>query len=208
MKKFLFLVFTVGLIASCVQIKKATYQQTKESKVTAYWQQHISYAMDIDVAAEKHQYSGKQQVVYTNNSPDELTKVYYHLYFNAFQPGSQMDVRSLNIVDPDRRVRDRISKLNTDEIGYIKVNSLKQNGAEVLYETVGTILEVTLNTPIKAGESVTFDMLFDAQIPLQIRRSGRDNKEGIALSMAQWYPKMAEYDFEGWHTPPYIGGIL
>ncbi|HCY97590.1 M1 family metallopeptidase [uncultured Polaribacter sp.] len=204
MKKFLFLVFTVGLIASCVQIKKASYQQTKESKVTTYWQQHISYAMDIDVAAEKHQYSGKQQAVYTNNSPDELTKVYYHLYFNAFQPGSQMDVRSLNIVDPDRRVRDRISKLNTDEIGYIKVNSLKQNGAEVLYETVGTILEVTLNTPIKTGESVTFDMLFDAQIPLQIRRSGRDNKEGIALSMAQWYPKMAEYDFEGWHTPPYI----
>ena len=48
-------------------------------------------------------------------------------------------------------------------------------------------------------------MVFEAQVPQQIRRSGRNNKEGVALSMTQWYPKMAEYDFEGWHTPPYIG---
>ena len=150
------------------------------------------------------QYRGVQKLLYTNNSPDELNKVFYHLYFNAFQPGSQMDIRSLTIKDPDPRVGDRISKLKPDEIGYIKVNSLKQNGVAVTYETVGTILEVTLNKPIKSGETVTFDMLFDAQVPVQIRRSGRNSEENIALSMAQWYPKIAEYDFEGWHTPPYI----
>lgn len=204
MKKNLLLVFTIALVTSCTQTKEVTYQQKNDAKFTTYWQQHIDYSMNIDVDAAKHQYKGTQKAVYTNNSPDELTKVYYHLYFNAFQPGSQMDVRSLNIKDPDRRVRDRISKLNADEIGYIKVNSLKQNGAAVSYETVGTILEVTLNKPIKSGESVTLDMDFDAQVPVQIRRTGRDNKEGVALSMSQWYPKMAEYDFEGWHTPPYI----
>ncbi|AUC85567.1 peptidase M1 [Polaribacter sp. ALD11] len=204
MKKNLFLVFTIALITSCTQTKEVTYQQNKDAKFTTYWQQHIDYTMDIDVDVEKHQYKGTQKAVYTNNSPDELTKVYYHLYFNAFQPGSQMDVRSLNIKDPDRRVRDRISKLNADEIGYIKVNSLTQNGTAVSFETVGTILEVTLNKPIASGESVTLDMIFDAQVPDQVRRSGRNSKEGVALSMAQWYPKMAEYDFEGWHTPPYI----
>jgi hypothetical protein len=47
-------------------------------------------------------------------------------------------------------------------------------------------------------------MVFDGQVPIQIRRSGRNNKEGVALSMSQWYPKMAEYDFEGWHADPYI----
>jgi hypothetical protein len=102
-------------------------------------------------------------------------------------------------------VRDRISKLKPNEIGYIKVNSLKQNGSAVSFETVGTILEVALNAPIKPGESITLEMDFDAQVPVQIRRSGRNNREGVALSMAQWYPKLAEYDFEGWHTPPYIG---
>lgn len=161
--------------------------------------------MDIDFDIDNYQYKGKQKLVYTNNSPDELDKVFYHLYFNAFLPGSQMDVRSRTIRDPDRRVRDRISKLKPNEIGYIKVNSLKQNGSAVSFESVGTILEVALNSPIKPGESVTLEMDFDAQVPVQIRRSGRNNREGVALSMAQWYPKLAEYDFEGWHTPPYIG---
>ena len=204
MKKIIFLLFTTVLLTSCFQIKEVTFQQNNEVNSSAYWQQHIEYTMNIDVDAENHQYKGTQQVIYTNNSPDDLTKVYYHLYFNAFQPGSQMDVRSLNIKDPDSRVRDRISKLNADEIGYIKVKSLKQNGSAISFETVGTVLEVTLNTPIKSGKSVTLDMIFDAQIPLQVRRTGRDNKEGVALSMSQWYPKMAEYDFEGWHTSPYI----
>jgi len=204
MKKLSLVAFMALFMISCKQTKEVVYKQSTTPETASYWQQQIDYSMDIDVDVNKYQYKGIQKAVYTNNSPDELTKVFYHLYFNAFQPGSQMDVRSLNIKDPDRRVGDRISKLQPDEIGYIKVNSLQQNGVSVAFETVGTILEVTLDTPIKSGESVTFDMLFEAQVPVQIRRSGRNNKEGVALSMAQWYPKMAEYDFQGWHTPPYI----
>jgi hypothetical protein len=45
---------------------------------------------------------------------------------------------------------------------------------------------------------------FDGQVPVQIRRSGRNNSEGVELSMTQWYPKLAEFDFEGWHADPYI----
>ncbi|WP_405563265.1 M1 family metallopeptidase [Polaribacter sp. Asnod6-C07] len=208
MKKLLYLsLFTFAFMA-CTQTKevvKVNKQSTTAKDFDAtYWQQKVDYTMDIDMDVNNYQYKGTQKLVYTNNSPEALDRVFYHLYFNAFQPGSQMDVRSLNIKDPDGRVRDRISKLKPNEIGYIKVNSLKQNGATLKYETVGTILEVELSTPIKSGETVTFDMLFDAQVPKQIRRSGRNGKEGVALSMSQWYPKMAEYDFQGWHTPPYI----
>lgn len=170
-----------------------------------YWQQKVSYTMDIDFDETKHQFKGKQKLVYTNNSPDELTQVFYHLYFNAFQPGSMMDVRSLTIVDPDRRVGDRISKLKPEEQGYQKINSLTMNGRKTEFKVVGTILEVKLPTPIKPGESATFDMDFETQVPIQIRRSGRNNKEGIDYSMTQWYPKMSEYDREGWHANPYVG---
>lgn len=169
-----------------------------------YWQQHVDYKMEIDMNVNTFQYKGKQELVYTNNSPDELNRVYYHLYFNAFQPGSEMDIRSRTIVDPSSKIGDRISKLKDDEIGFIKVNSLTQNGTALEYETVGTVLEVDLAQPIQPGEKVTFNMEFDAQVPVQIRRSGRNNKEGVALSMTQWYPKLAEYDFEGWHADPYI----
>ena len=170
-----------------------------------YWQQQANYQMNIDFDAEKHQFQGKQKLVYTNNSPDVLDKVFYHLYFNAFQPGSMMDVRSRTISDPDQRVRDRIASLKPNEIGYHRIKSLKQDGKALQYEVVGTILEVKLATPIAPQKSSTFEMEFESQVPIQIRRNGRNNSEGIDYSMAQWYPKMAEYDIEGWHAHPYIG---
>lgn len=169
------------------------------------WQQYAEYKMMIDVDAENHQYSGQQVITYTNNSPDQLNKLFYHLYFNAFQPGSMMDVRSRTIPDPDPRVGDRIYNLSEEEIGYINVNSLTLNGVPLSYHTEGTILEVDLNSVIEPGETVTLEMSYDAQVPLQVRRSGRDSKEGIDFSMTQWYPKLCEYDYQGWHSNPYIG---
>lgn len=169
------------------------------------WQQEVSYNMDIDLDVLKHQYSGRQTLIYRNNSPETLDKVYYHLFFNAFQPGSMMDVRSRTIVDPDSRVGDRIVNLPEEEQGWIIVNSLLMNGKKVKFETVGTILEVELPKAIKPGQMAEFEMKWDAQVPLQVRRSGWNNKEGIEFSMAQWYPKMCEYDYEGWHANPYVG---
>jgi hypothetical protein len=169
-----------------------------------YWQQHVDYEMQVDFDDKNYQYEGEQELVYTNNSPDTLNRVFYHMYFNAFQPGSEMDVRSRTIQDPDGRVRDRISKLSDEEIGFMRAKSLKQDGKDLNYELVGTVLEVELAEPILPGGSTTFEMEFLGQVPVQIRRSGRNNAEGVELSMTQWYPKMAEYDFEGWHADPYI----
>lgn len=170
-----------------------------------YWQQEVDYEMEIDMDVKKHQFKGKQKLIYTNHSPDTLYKVFYHLYFNAFQPGSEMDTRSRSLPDPDRRVADRISKLTPDEIGYHRITSLKQNDVPLKYQVQGTILEVALNKPILPGQSTIFYMEFNSQVPIQIRRSGRNSTEGVDYSMAQWYPKLCEYDEEGWHTDPYIG---
>ncbi len=171
---------------------------------TSYWQQHVDYTMNIDMNVENFQYTGTQELSYTNNSPDTLNQVFYHLYFNAFQPGSEMDIRSINLPDPSPKILDKISKLTPQESGYLKVSSLSQNGSQLNYKVAGTVLEVTLNKPILPGKKASFSMQFQGQVPKQIRRSGRNNKEGVALSMTQWYPKMAEYDFEGWHADPYI----
>jgi hypothetical protein len=168
------------------------------------WQQRVEYNMNVNLNTQNHKLAGDQKLVYYNNSPDTLTKVYYHLFFNAFQPGSMMDVRSRNIADPDRRVMDRISKLGPDEIGYQHIQSLKQDGKAATYKVNGTILEVTLAKPILPKTKTTFEMTFEAQVPVQIRRSGRDNREGISYSMTQWYPKLAEYDHQGWHAYQYV----
>ena len=190
------------------------------SKTTAqssgYWQQHVDYKMEVTMDVKTYQYKGKQELVYTNNSADTLRRVFYHLYNNAFQPGSEMDMRLQNIKDPDGRMvnkikvgdkdvkESRISKLQPDEIGYLHISNFKQDGENTVAKEVETILEVTLSKPLLPGKSTTFTLDFEGQVPIQIRRSGRNNKEGVELSMAQWYPKMAEFDFEGWHADPYI----
>jgi len=176
---------------------------------STYWQQQVDYKMDVVMNVKNYQYKGKQELVYTNNSPDTLRRVFYHLYNNAFQPGSEMDARLQNIKDPDARMvnkakESRIKTLKPGEIGYLKISNFKQDGVIANAKTVGTILEVTLAKPILPNTKTTFTLDFDGQVPVQIRRSGRNNAEGIELSMAQWYPKMAEFDFEGWHADPYI----
>ncbi|MFT5242665.1 MAG: hypothetical protein ACJA1H_000138 [Glaciecola sp.] len=189
---------------------------TIEYKTDHYWQQQADYTMEIDMDVKTYQFTGTQKITYTNNSPDDLNRVYYHLYFNAFQPNSEMDARLQSIADPDGRMTNnlgtkekpvfesRISKLKANEIGFINISSLELSGKALDYEIEGTVMIVDLETPIKAGKTVDFDMVFNGQVPEQIRRSGRNNKEGVALSMAQWYPKLAEYDTEGWHADPYI----
>lgn len=187
-------IFSIGLLA-----------QNK----TDYWQQHVDYTMAVNMDVETFQYTGTQTLVYTNNSPDELKRVYFHLYFNAFQPGSEMDIRLQNIADPDDRMttpdkKSRIASLTESEQGYLHAISLTQDGSKVSFSEEGTVLVVDLDKPIASGAKSTFNMEFKGQVPLQIRRSGRNSEEGVALSMSQWYPKLAEYDFEGWHADPYI----
>jgi len=170
-----------------------------------YWQQQANYIMDVDIDVKKYKYVGTEEIEYTNNSPDTLKQLFFHLYFNAFQPNSEMDVRSRTIKDADKRVGDRISKLSPKEIGFLKVKELTINGKNAKTKVSGTILEVILEQPILPNSVSKIKLEFEGQVPKQIRRSGRNNKEGIALSMTQWYPKLAEYDDEGWHADPYIG---
>lgn len=171
----------------------------------AYWQQRVNYVMDVSLDHTTHRYAGKQVLTYTNNSPDVLTHVYYHLYYNAFRPGSGMDIRSRWIEDPDPRVGDRIAQLKPEEQGYMRVMSLKMDGRKINFVENETILEVKLDKPIQPGGKAVFEMQFEGQVPIQIRRAGRTNPEGIDYSMSQWYPKLCEYDARGWHPNPYIG---
>ncbi len=200
-----------------ITLLSATSLFAQRDPNTGYWQQHVDYKMNVNMDVKTFKYTGSQTLVYTNYSPDTLKRVYYHLYNNAFQPGSEMDARLQAISDPDNRMvksfksadnkttkESRIATLKPNEIGYLNIKNLKQDGVPATNEVSGTILEVTLARPILPGEKTTFTLDFEGQVPLQIRRSGRNSTEGVALSMTQWYPKLAEYDFEGWHADPYI----
>ncbi|HSK12403.1 MAG TPA: hypothetical protein VK907_04260, partial [Phnomibacter sp.] len=182
------------------------------------WQQRIAYKMNVQLDVNTNILTGTQEIKYTNHSPDTLSRIFFHTYWNAFQPGSSMDVRSQELgktqigtardgtptFDWDRRVRDRIGELQPDEIGYTRIRSLTIGGREQKMTDHETILEVTPDRPILPGQTVTMQTRWESQVPIQIRRSGRDNAEGVRYTMTQWYPKVCEYDRDGWHPNPYI----
>ncbi len=193
------------------------------------WQQHIDYKIKAALDVTNNIVKGTEEIVYTNNSTDTLRKVYFHMYWNAFAPNSSMDIRSRELgknllnfrrgaitasnatmlgqeatQDWDRRVKDRIQKLSPTEIGYQRVSQILINGKAQKLIDHETILEVQLTQAIAPKSSIKMSLQFEAQVPVQIRRSGRDNAEGVRYSMSQWYPKMVEYDYQGWNTNPYI----
>ena len=170
-----------------------------------YWQQEVDYKINVDVNAKKNSFKGDQEILYTNNSLDTLNKVFFHLYFNAFRKGSDMAVRLNNGDDINTRFDIDISKLKSEEEGFLNVSNLKQDDINVETYLSDTILEVTLANPILPGDSSVFTMDFKGQIPITIRRAGRDSPMGVKFSMAQWYPKISEYDYGGWNTAPYTG---
>ncbi len=182
------------------------------------WQQRIVYDIDVNLDVQTNIAKGIEKIEYYNNSPDTLTRLYFHAYWNAFQPNSIMDSRSRelgktvlgknkqgqDVPDWDPRVKDRILNLKPNEIGYQKVAYVSVNGKRQQVKEEETILVIVLDKPILPLSKTLMEVSFEAQVPLQVRRSGRDNAEGIRYSMSQWYPKLAEYDYEGWHPNPYV----
>lgn len=182
------------------------------------WQQRIKYVMDVNVDASANIIKGKQTITYINNSPDTLKRIFIHLFWNAFKPNSMMDVSSRStenlilgtdvagkpVKDFDRRFKKRIAEMKPDEEGYCNVLKFISNGRLQKTKLHETVLEVILDKPILPKSSTVFNTEFECKIPLLSRRSGRDNPEGVRFSIGQWYPKVAEYDYEGWHADDYI----
>ncbi|MCB0710845.1 MAG: M1 family metallopeptidase [Ignavibacteriae bacterium] len=164
------------------------------------WQQRVHYQMEVHLEARTHSYRGTQRLTYVNNSPDTIETVYYHLFYNAFTPGSGMDRRDKSLPESWKS----IDKLTPDQRGNVEVRSLTQKGTPLQWSVYETILTADLAQPLLPGDSTEFVMEWKSVIPLLKRRGGWNSPEGIEFSMSQWYPKLAEYDRNGWHPDEYV----
>ncbi len=183
------------------------------------WQQRVKYLMEVNLDVNTNTLTGKQNITYSNNSPDTLHRIFIHLFWNAFKPGSMMDMRSRaaeqtilgtavdgsTINDYDRRFRRKISEMTAAEQGACNVVKFLFNGKPQQTKLYETILLVELDKPVLPNSTVLFNTVFECQVPRLSRRSGRDNAEDVRYSMGQWYPKVVEYDQTGWHADQYIG---
>ncbi|MCB9354932.1 MAG: M1 family metallopeptidase [Lewinellaceae bacterium] len=170
---------------------------------TGYWQQRVEYQIDIRLDDQAQAIQGREKLKYYNHSPDTLRRVFFHLYWNAFQPSSSYARWAKARKDPF--TNERLFDLKQEEQGRQDIFSVLQNGSAVSYRVNETIMEVELSRPLLPGDYDVFDIAWQGQVPVTIKRGGRDNSAGVAYSFTQWYPKICAYDRDGWHADPYIG---
>jgi len=161
-----------------------------------YFQQDVNYLIAADIDPESHMIAGIETISYRNNSPDTLNEIYFHLYYNAFQPGSYLDIQ-------DRRAGDfRIANTPKKRQGDVAIDKLTIDGIETTDFLIdNTIMRVPLISALPPGDSAVFYIEFTSQIPARGSRAGYRGKH---FDIGQWYPKPVVYDRFGWHVHQYL----
>lgn len=163
-----------------------------------------NFAQSIDVVINDYtyNYSGTGTTRFTNNSSDTLYQLFYHAYFNAFQPTSAMAAYARQ--NGDNALYTRLMALDEHQRGALDIDSCSVNNQPATATRTGTIIRLDLPHPLAPGDSARVHFSFSGRIPWLSRRAGRNNVQGIRYSMAQWYPKLCQYDGSGWHNNQYV----
>ncbi|MDP2176067.1 MAG: M1 family aminopeptidase [Bacteroidota bacterium] len=205
MKKISFLTLSLSIctILFSQTFNYPDYWKTRKPYAD-YWQQDVHYTIDAVIDDEKDEIKGTEKLVYYNNSPDELKVVYFHLYQNAFQPGSY--AHALNQVNHEHT---EFGKYEALKMGTV-LDDLKVNGKAVKYRLDNTILIVELNEPIAPNTSTTFDIQFRTYWDngSMRRRFKSFSPDGINKHFdgVHWYPRICVYDSKfGWETEQHLG---
>tara|TARA_B100001250_G_scaffold59724_1_gene46545 strand:- start:12508 stop:15747 length:3240 start_codon:yes stop_codon:yes gene_type:complete len=169
----------------------------------AYWQQDVYYNIKARIDEETDIITATQELTYTNNSPDALDVVYFHLYQNAFQPDSYLDeLQHQNHKCP------KYGEYESQKLG-TKINQITIDGIELETELDNTILKVYLPNTLKQNMSITFNIKFntyfddgDVRRRMAIFNSwGYKHYNGV-----HWYPRICVYDAKfGWTKDQHLG---
>ena len=170
-----------------------------------YWQQDVAYKIEATIDDVTDIIEGKSyELSYTNNSPDTLKVLYFHLFQNAFTPHSHMS----NLYENnDKKVT--YGAYEQEGLG-TEVFDIKVNGARVDTSINNTLLKITLNEFLlpnqKAVVSMQFRTYFEANGSFRRRMktydSSTDNKHYDGV---HWYPSICVYDRKfGWTTEQHL----
>ena len=167
-----------------------------------YFQQEVAYEIHVSLDDIKHELNAKENIVYTNNSPDDLHFIYFHLWPNAYKNGST--ALSKQLLEAGKTV---LYESEEENIGYIDELDFQVDGKQVNWEPDPEhidICKINLDSPLKSGEKITISTPFRVKLPVgSISRLGHGLNDQ-SYQITQWYPKPAVYDKDGWHPMPYL----
>ena len=171
---------------------------TAQSVLKPYWQQKVNYHLSANVLPQEHAIDGNLQLEYTNQSPDTLTYIWFHLWPNAYANNKTAFFQEIK----DGKLQ--TSTFDSRVKGFITGLTWMVNGMEAhteLHKDWNDVVKLILPVPLLPHATANITTPFKTVLPEYTSRSGF---AGNSFFVAQWYPKPAVYDNRGWHPMPYL----
>lgn len=191
MKKFALLLFFMGT---------SLWMHAQKQERKEYFQQEVNYSIDVTLDDVNHTLKGFERIEYINNSPDELTHLYFHLWPNAYRNRNTALAKQLL----ENGETDFYFSDPANNYGYIDSLHFVIDGDTVKWEYDSLhcdIAFITLNKILKPGKKIIIETPFFVKLPASFSRLGH---VGQSYQITQWYPKPAVYDRNGWNQMPYL----
>lgn len=151
------------------------------------------YKIDVDFDPTSKTYSANQQVIYTNNTGEELKEIYFHLYPNAYKS-----------IETAPILFDMTTITKEEYIpGFMDIEAIKIDKEEVDFQIGGvgdTILKLRLSSPLKPNEKKEINIKYNTKLPINVDRFGYGKD---VYNFGNWYPIACVYDSKGWNLDPY-----
>lgn len=171
---------------------------TSNAQQKPYFQQRVDHQIKVRLDDKSHYLHGEMTMRYTNNAPDTLREIYMLVYPNAFSTD-----RSAFAIQSVENGNTAFYLADKEDWGFIDSLFFEQSGLPVAFTPTQQpdIIRLNLAEPIPPGGSTELHTPFRVKIPKAFSRLGH---EGQSYHIAQWYPKPAVYDAQGWHLIPYL----
>ena len=176
----------------CLFTLSVTFSQSQD-----YFQQKVDYDITVELDDNNHTLSAFEKIIYTNNSPDKLSFLWFHIWPNAYKNDSTAYAKQAG-------PKSRFAKSDSLSRGFIDSLDFSVNGERVdwsYHPDWIDVVKLNLSKPLRSGDSITIETPFFIKLPKVFSRLGHSGKH---YEITQWYPKPAVYDRKGWHPMPYL----
>lgn len=167
-----------------------------------YWQQDVHYTIKAELNDSTDILTGNEELTYWNNSPYDISFVYFHLYNNAQTKHSYCaDLYKNNNYNL------KFGKYRSQDLG-TEVEKITVNGQELKTELDNTILKVYLPRPLKSGESITMTLDFKTYFDVEAIRNRMKLFTTFGYKhydIVHWYPRVTVIDSKfAWNTDQHM----
>lgn len=180
-----------------INVQKAIAKKTRSNDGMPgmlYWQNRADYKIDVSFDPKTLLISGTEKITYTNNSPDTLKHLIFHLFPNMFKKG--------NMRDTDIEPADESEGVSIDKVSINGFELNEQEMLELLY-IEHTLLRLKLKKKLLPDRQIGIDIKWHYTLNRNshIRTGAVDS---ASFFVAYFFPRIAVYDdVDGWNYYKY-----